>query len=77
MSWLNILVIIFMLAILFSLFRGLFFLGRGDPESSKQLLKSLKWRIALSTLLFLTLMTLDHFDVINLRSQVCEINNLC
>lgn len=69
-TWLNIVVIIFMLAILFSLFRGLFFLGKGDPESSKKLLKSLQWRIALSSILFATIMLLHYFEVINLRSQI-------
>lgn len=70
LTWLNIAVIIFMLGILFSLFRGLFFLGKGDPESSKQLLKSLKWRIALSTLLFGSIMLLHYFEIINLRTQL-------
>ncbi len=70
LTWLKLVIIIFMLAILFSLFRGLFFLSKGDPESSKQLLKSLQWRIALSSLLFIGIMLLHYFDIINLRSQI-------
>ncbi|WP_251358832.1 twin transmembrane helix small protein [Kangiella sp. TOML190] len=70
MDWLKLVVIIFMLAILFSLFRGLFFLSKGDPESSKELLKSLKWRIGLSTLLFLGVIALHYFGIIDLRTQL-------
>lgn len=73
MTYLNIIVIIFMLAILFSLFRGLLFLGKGDPESSKKLLKSLQWRIALSSLLFVGILLLHYFEVINLRTQISPI----
>lgn len=73
MTYLNIIVIIFMLAILFSLFRGLLFLGKGDPESSKKLLKSLQWRIALSSLLFVGILLLHYFEVINLRTQILPI----
>ncbi len=70
MDWLKLIVIIFMLMILFSLFRGLFFLTKGGDESKKQLLKSLQWRIALSTLLFAAILALHYFGIIDLRTQL-------
>ena len=45
--WVKVVIIILMLAILFSLFRGLFFLNKGGEENSRKVVKSLAWRIAL------------------------------
>lgn len=72
--WVKIVVIILMLAILFSLFRGLFFLTKGGEENSKQLLKSLMWRIGLSLALFILVLLLDHFGVINMREGVLPVD---
>lgn len=73
--WIKVVVIILMLAILFSLFRGLFFLAKGGgEENSKKMLKSLTWRIGLSLALFIALMLLDYFDVINLREGVLPVD---
>ncbi|WP_223670664.1 twin transmembrane helix small protein [Kangiella shandongensis] len=72
--WVKIVVIILMLAILFSLFRGLFFLTKGGEENSKQLLKSLMWRIGLSLALFILVLLLDHFDLINMREGVLPVD---
>ena len=72
--WIKVVVIILMLAILFSLFRGLFFLTKGGEENSKQLLKSLIWRIGLSLLLFITVILLDYFGVINVREGVLPVD---
>lgn len=64
----KIFVIILMLVILFSLFRGLFFLGKGGEGSSKKLLTSLSWRIGLTIALFALIIALHYFGVIELRS---------
>ncbi|MDQ7048038.1 MAG: twin transmembrane helix small protein [Enterobacterales bacterium] len=48
----KILIAILMLAILFSLFRGLYFLAT-EKSDSKKVVKSLGWRIGLSMTLFL------------------------
>jgi hypothetical protein len=72
--WVKVVVIILMLAILFSLFRGLFFLTKGGEENSKKLLKSLAWRIGLSLLLFITVILLDYYGVINMREGVLPVD---
>ncbi|NVK22875.1 MAG: twin transmembrane helix small protein [Kangiellaceae bacterium] len=69
----KIVLIILMVAILFSLFRGLFFLGKGGEENSKKLVKSLSWRIGLSILLFVLIILLNHFGVIQLRDNILPI----
>ena len=71
--WIKIVLIILMLAILFSLFRGLFFLGKGDEESSRKLVKALSWRIGLSILLFIIVILLHYFGVIELRDSVLPV----
>ncbi|AOE48996.1 twin transmembrane helix small protein [Kangiella sediminilitoris] len=72
--WVKVVVIILMLAILFSLFRGLFFLTKGGEENSKQLLRSLMWRIGLSLALFIIVILLDYFGVINMREGVLPVD---
>ena len=72
--WIKVIVIILMLAILFSLFRGLFFLTKGGEDSSKNVVKSLAWRIGLSLLLFIIIVLLDYYGVINMREGVLPIN---
>ncbi|GAA0206092.1 hypothetical protein GCM10009123_11950 [Kangiella japonica] len=72
--WIKVVVIILILAILFSLFRGLFFLTKGGEENSKKLLKSLAWRLGLSALLFITILLLHYFEVINLRQSVLPVD---
>ncbi len=54
MWWAKLLVIAILLAILFVLFRGLFFLVK-DQGSSKRLVNSLTWRVGLSVLLIVVL----------------------
>ncbi len=51
----KILIIAVMLAILFSLFRGLYFLATGKQDSKKTV-NSLSWRIGLSITLFLLIL---------------------
>lgn len=72
--WVKVVVIILMLAILFSLFRGLFFLNKGGEENSRKLVKSLSWRIGLSLLLFIAVILLDHYGVINMRKGVLPVD---
>ncbi|PXF64056.1 twin transmembrane helix small protein [Kangiella spongicola] len=72
--WIKVVVIILILAILFSLFRGLFFLTKGGEENSKKLLKSLTWRLGLSALLFIAVLLLHYFEVINLRQTVLPVD---
>lgn len=70
----KIVVIILMLAILFSLFRGLFFLGKGGEGSSKKIVKSLSWRIGLTIALFVAIILLHYFDVIELRGSLLPVS---
>lgn len=72
--WIKIFVIILMLAILFSLFRGLFFLGKGGEDSSKKILKSLSWRIGLTIALFALIILLHYFGVIELRGSLLPVS---
>ena len=51
----KILIIVAMLAILFTLFRGLYFLATGKQDSKKTV-NSLRWRIGLSIALFVLIM---------------------
>ncbi|MDH5432566.1 MAG: twin transmembrane helix small protein [Gammaproteobacteria bacterium] len=48
----KILIILAMLAILFTLFRSLYFLATEKEQDSKRTVKSLSWRIGLSILFF-------------------------
>lgn len=68
--WIKILLIILMVTILFSLFRGLFFLGKGGEDSSKKLVRALTWRIGLSILLFILIILLNYFGVLQLRDTI-------
>ena len=54
--WIKILIIITMLAVLFSLFRSLFFLTTETDAESKKTVKNLKWRIGLSIVLFILIL---------------------
>lgn len=56
----KILVIVLLLAVVSSLFSGLFFLNR-DRGQSRRTVRALTWRIGLSLLLFMTLMLGYHF----------------
>ncbi|WP_196140073.1 twin transmembrane helix small protein [Aliikangiella sp. G2MR2-5] len=51
----KILIVIAMLAILFSLFRSLYFLTTSTEKNSDKTVKNLSWRIGLSILLFVLL----------------------
>ena len=59
----KLLVLVFMALIVFSLFRGLYFLvsGKGGGKSTA---RSLTWRICLSLLLFLILMVLKLSGIV-------------
>jgi succinate dehydrogenase/fumarate reductase cytochrome b subunit len=64
----KIIIIGLMLAIVFSLFQGLFYLVRGKDKGSKKVVNALSWRIGLSILLFILLFVFDHFGIIQLHS---------
>jgi len=51
----KIIIALVMLAILFSLFRGLYFLATGKQDSKKTV-NSLRWRIGLSVALFILIL---------------------
>ncbi|MGB0495215.1 MAG: twin transmembrane helix small protein [Kangiellaceae bacterium] len=54
------LILIVMLAILFTLFRALYFLAKGQKDSNK-IINSLSWRIGLSISLFLLILVGNYF----------------
>ena len=56
----KILILIVMLAILFTLFRALYFLAKGKEDSNKTV-KSLSWRIGLSIALFTLILVGNYF----------------
>jgi len=58
----KILIVIAMIAILFSLFRSLYFLT--TEKRSNKTVKNLTWRIALSFALFVALIIASYFGVI-------------
>ena len=74
--WIKIVLIILMVIILFSLFRGLFFLAKGGEENSKKLVRTLSWRIGLSILLFILIILLNYFGVIKLRDTILPTENV-
>ena len=59
----KILIILVMFAILFSLFRSLYFLTT-EKADSKRTVQNLTWRIGLSVLFFLLLLAGVYFDVL-------------
>ncbi len=59
----KIILLIFMVLIVYNLFRGLYFLVSGK-EGGKGTARSLSWRIALSMALFVLLMVLKFFGVV-------------
>lgn len=59
----RLLVVLLILAILFSLFSGLFFLYR-DRAANTRTVRALTWRIALSITLFLLLLASFRFGLI-------------
>ncbi len=63
MWWAKALVILILLAILFVLFRGLFFLVK-DQGNSKRTVNSLTWRVGLSVLLLLVLILSIKFGIL-------------
>lgn len=63
MWWAKALVIAILLAILFVLFRGLFFLVK-DQGNSKRTVNSLTWRVGLSVLLLVVLILSIKFGIL-------------
>lgn len=63
MWWMKALVIAILLAILFVLFRGLFFLVK-DQGNSKRTVNSLTWRVGLSALLLVVLILAIKFGIL-------------
>ncbi|NQD36915.1 twin transmembrane helix small protein [Permianibacter sp. IMCC34836] len=63
MWWAKAVVIVILLAILFVLFRGLFFLVK-DQGDSKRTVNSLTWRVGLSALLLLVLILSIKFGIL-------------
>ncbi len=64
----KIIIIVLMLAIVFNLFHGLYFLVRGKDKGSKKVVNALSWRIGLSILLFILLFVMHYFGLIELHS---------
>ncbi len=69
----KIVILAFMLFILFSLFRGLYFLATEKDKSSKKMVKSLSWRIGLSILLFVLLIIANYFGLIDIQSELPKV----
>ena len=63
MWWAKALLVVILLAILFVLFRGLFFLVK-DQGNSKRTVNSLTWRVGLSVLLLVLLVLAMKFGVL-------------
>jgi branched-subunit amino acid transport protein AzlD len=61
--FIKILIVIAMLAVLFSLFRSLFFLTT-QKEGSKKMVNNLRWRIGMSLLLFILIVVGIYTGVI-------------
>ncbi|NVK89245.1 MAG: twin transmembrane helix small protein [Gammaproteobacteria bacterium] len=66
--WGKIIIVVLLLAIVFNLFRGLFFLVKDKDRDKKSVVNSLSWRIGLSFLLFLLLFVLNYFGVVEFHS---------
>jgi phosphatidylglycerophosphate synthase len=64
----KVIIIVLMLAIVFSLFQGLYFLVRGKDKGSKKVVNALSWRIGLSILLFILLFVFHYFGIIEFHS---------
>jgi hypothetical protein len=62
--WTKIIVLLAMLAVLFSLFTALFHLAKGGAGSSERSLKFLIWRLGFSIAIFLGLYIAAYFGVI-------------
>lgn len=62
--WIKIIVLLAMLAVLFSLFTALFHLTKGGAGSSQKSLKFLIWRLGLSIAIFLGLYLASLFGII-------------
>lgn len=63
--WIKIIVLVAMLAVLFSLFRALSHLVRGgDKASSEKVLRALVWRLALSIAIIVVLYAASFFGLI-------------
>ena len=63
--WVKIIVVVAMLAVLFSLFRALSHLVRGgDKASSEKVLRALVWRLALSIAIIVGLYAASFFGLI-------------
>lgn len=62
--WTKIIVLLAMLAVLFSLFTALFHLTRGGAGSSERSLKFLIWRLGFSIAIFLGLYIAAYFGLI-------------
>ncbi|WMS86321.1 twin transmembrane helix small protein [Pleionea litopenaei] len=65
----KIIVVILLLAIVFNLFRGLFFLVKDQERGNKRVVNSLSWRIGLSIGLFILLLLLNHFGIVEFHSM--------
>lgn len=63
MWWAKALLVVILLAILFVLFRGLYFLVK-DQGNSKRTVNSLTWRVGLSVLLLLVLFLAMKFGIL-------------
>jgi branched-subunit amino acid transport protein AzlD len=61
--FIKILIVIAMLAVLFSLFRSLFFLTT-QKKDSKDMVRNLRWRIGMSLLLFILIIVGIYTGVI-------------
>lgn len=59
--WIKIIVLIAMLAVLFSLFKALSHLVKGGKDNSEKVLKSLVWRLALSIAIIVLLYAASFF----------------
>lgn len=63
MWWAKAVLVVILLAILFVLFRGLFFLVK-DQGNSKRTVNSLTWRVGLSVLLLVLLVLAMKFGIL-------------
>ncbi len=62
--WIKIIVLLAMLAVLFSLFTALYHLMKGGPGESQKTLKFLIWRLGISIAIFLGLYLASVFGLI-------------
>ncbi len=64
----KIIIYIFIAAIVFNLFRGLYFLVKKPDRESKDVVRALSWRIGLSTFLFVLILVMNYFGLVELHS---------